>query len=142
MSVGADFLDTNVFIYLVDARAPAKQAVAKALVTEALTAGSGVVSHQVVQETLNVLGHKFKVVTSRADREAMLREVLMPMWKVQPSAALYAEAMSIQERLGFGFYDSLVVGAALQSGCRRLLSEDLQHGQRIGSLRIENPFGD
>jgi predicted nucleic acid-binding protein len=32
------------------------------------------------------------------------------------------------------------VAAALEAGCTRLLSEDLQHGQRIEGLRIENPF--
>ena len=140
MSGGADFLDTNVFVYLVDARAPAKQAIAKSLVGQALSEGSGVISHQVVQETLHVLGSKFRVATTRADREDMMREVLMPMWQVQPSEALYRAAIEVQERQGFGFYDSLIVAAALQSGCKRLLSEDLQHGQRIGKLRIENPF--
>lgn len=140
MSGGADFLDTNVFVYLVDARAPAKQAIAKSLVGQALSEGSGVISHQVVQETLHVLGSKFRVATTRADREDMMREVLMPMWQVQPSEALYRAAIEVQERQGFGFYDSLIVAAALQSGCKRLLSDDLQHGQRIGKLRIENPF--
>jgi len=32
------------------------------------------------------------------------------------------------------------VAAALEGGCARLPSEDLQHGQRINSLTIENPF--
>jgi hypothetical protein len=35
----------------------------------------------------------------------------------------------------------LETAAALEAGCKRLLSEDLQHGQRIEGLRIENPFG-
>ena len=39
------------------------------------------------------------------------------------------------------FYDSLIVAAALEAGCTRLLSEDLQHGQQIEGLTIENPFG-
>jgi predicted nucleic acid-binding protein len=30
--------------------------------------------------------------------------------------------------------------AAEQAGARRLLSEDLQHGQVIAGVRIENPF--
>jgi len=29
---------------------------------------------------------------------------------------------------------------ALEAGCTRLWSEDLQHGQRIERLTIENPF--
>lgn len=56
------------------------------------------------------------------------------------SAALYVRALKLQASLGFPFYDSLIVAAALEGGCKRLLSEDLQHGQRIDTLRIENPF--
>lgn len=37
-------------------------------------------------------------------------------------------------------YDSLIVAAALEAGCTRLLTEDLQHGQRIETLIVENPF--
>lgn len=137
---GGDFFDANVFVYLVDLRAPAKQAVAQKLVTEALREGSAVISFQVVQETLDVLGRKFKRVASVPEREDLLREVLLPLWKVQPSAKLYASALTVQARQGLSFYDSLIVAAALEAGCRRLVTEDLQDGQRIGSLRIENPF--
>ena len=59
---------------------------------------------------------------------------------MQPSAALYARSLGLQSKLGFSFYDSLIVAAALEAGCKRLLSEDLQHGQRIEGLRVENPF--
>lgn len=52
----------------------------------------------------------------------------------------YARALALQGKLSFGFYDSLIVAAALEAGCRRLLSEDLQHGRRIDGLRVENPF--
>ena len=34
----------------------------------------------------------------------------------------------------------LVVAGAIEGGCDRLLTEDLQHGQVIEGLRIENPF--
>lgn len=46
----------------------------------------------------------------------------------------------MQAKQGLAFYDALIVAAALEGGCKRLLTEDLQHGQRIGTLRIENPF--
>lgn len=36
--------------------------------------------------------------------------------------------------------DALIVAAALEAGCDRLLSEDLQHGPKIDGLRVENPF--
>lgn len=75
-----------------------------------------------------------------ADATSLLQHTLVPLWRVQPSPALYAAALDIQRRQRFGFYDSLIVAAALEAGCRRLLSGDLQHGQRIGALRVENPF--
>ena len=35
--------------------------------------------------------------------------------------------------------ESSIVAAALETGCKRLLTEDMQDGQRIEGLRIENP---
>jgi predicted nucleic acid-binding protein len=137
----ADFLDSNVFIYTIDVDAPSdKRRVAVDLVQRALVDRTAVISWQVVQETLHVAAHKFKSVVSNADRQDLLQHVLQPLWTVQPDAALYAEALRLQARAGFAFYDSLIVAAALHAGCRRLLTEDLQHGQLIGKLRIENPF--
>jgi predicted nucleic acid-binding protein len=34
----------------------------------------------------------------------------------------------------------LIVAAAQEAGCSILYSEDMQHGQRVDDLRIENPF--
>jgi predicted nucleic acid-binding protein len=51
------------------------------------------------------------------------------------------EAFRIAERYGFSFYDSLIISAALESGCNTLYSEDMQHGQLIENrLKIVNPF--
>jgi predicted nucleic acid-binding protein len=137
---GADFFDTNILIYAVDRDSPAKRTVAQALVASALSHQTAVISFQVVQETLQALTRKSRVVARAEDAEDFLVSVLTPLWKVQPSATIYAQALRIQSSLGFSFYDSLIVAAALDSGCKRLLTEDLQHGQRIDGLRIENPF--
>jgi predicted nucleic acid-binding protein len=40
----------------------------------------------------------------------------------------------------FAVYDALIVAAAQDAGCRLLLSEDLQHGLKVGTLTVENPF--
>ena len=138
--MSVDFIDSNVFFYLVDEASPAKHATARTLVGDALSRDSGGVSFQVLQETLHVLTRKLKVIANADDAADSMRHTLQPMWRVQPSPDLYADAMQIQQRQGLTFYDSLIVAAALQAGCTRLLSEELQHGQRIGKLRIENPF--
>jgi predicted nucleic acid-binding protein len=49
-------------------------------------------------------------------------------------------ALRICERYGYSVYDGLILASALEGGCKKLYSEDLQHGQVIEGLRIENPF--
>jgi len=48
--------------------------------------------------------------------------------------------MRIAGRYRLSWYDCLIVAAALQSQCSVLYSEDLQNGQEIDNLRIDNPF--
>jgi predicted nucleic acid-binding protein len=137
---GVDFLDTNVLIYSVDAAHPEKRDTARAIVADAIARRAAVISFQIVQETLHVITRKFRVILKDADAAHFLADVLVPLCRVQPSQALYDKALEVQSRQKLSFYDSLVVAAALEAGCKRLLSEDMQHGQRIGGLRIENPF--
>lgn len=136
--MSADFLDTNVFLYLFDEVDARKRATAERLVADALAVGTGVVSYQMVQETLNVLTGKLGA--SPSDARRFLDGVLAPLWRVGPSPELYVRALEVRDRYGFSFYDALVVAAALDAGCTRLLTEDLQHGQRIGDLTVVDPF--
>ena len=135
-----DFLDSNVVVYAFDAAGGEKSAIANGIINTALRQGSAIISFQVVQETLHVIGRKFSRVATLRDRKTALEQVLTPLWRIHPSPALYARGLDIQERYGFSFYDSLIVAAALEGGCARLLSEDMQHGQQIEGLRVENPF--
>lgn len=136
--MSGDFLDTNVLVYLFDDVDLRKRQVAERIVSDAIAGGTAVIGYQVVQETLNVLTRKLGASTDDARR--FLDAVLAPLWRVGPSPALYATALDVRGRYGFGFYDALVVASALTGGCARLLSEDLQHGQRIGDLTIVDPF--
>lgn len=134
------FFDTNVFVYQLDATDKRKHKVAEALVRSAIADESACISFQVVQECLNTVLRKAAVAMDAAQARQYLDLVLLPLMKVGASAALYQRALDVQERWRFGFYDSLIVAAALSAGCARLLTEDLQHGQRIESLTVENPF--
>jgi predicted nucleic acid-binding protein len=134
------FLDTNVFVYAFDETAPVHRAKARELVEMALTTRLGVVSYQVIQEFLNVAIKKFAVPLRTADCRTYLEQVLAPLWHVMPSAPLYSQALEVQERSGYGFYDSLIVAAALAAGCRTLYSQDLQSGRHFDSLTVVDPF--
>jgi predicted nucleic acid-binding protein len=133
-----EFADSNVFVYANSMDDARKREVARQLV-ERLNSEGGTISYQVVQETINVLSRGEQPMR-REDVLLLIDDVLVPLWTVLPSPALYERALGIKERYGFGFYDSLIVAAALAAGCTRLYSEDLHDGQQIEGLTIVNPF--
>ena len=136
--MSGDFLDSNVFVYLIDPDTT-KRVRARAIVERALST-NGTVSFQVVQETLNAVLRKVPVPITDADAHDLLEKTLRPLWKVMPSVVLYRRALHVRGRYGYAFYDSLIIAAALEAGCERLLTEDMQDGQQIEGLRIVNPF--
>ena len=138
--MSADFIDSNVFVYLFDETDERKRGIAEGLVGDALRGGDGCISYQVVQEVLNVVTRRFDPPATARDARMLLDRVLLPLWRVMPSQALYQRALDVQDRYRYGFYDSLIVAGALEFGCTRLYSEDLQAGQQIEHLTIENPF--
>ena len=135
-----DFADSNVVIYMFDRDNPGKREIARRIVREGIASGSLSISFQVVQEVLNVLTRKLQEPLSGEQAGHLFRTVLSELWHVMPSQELYERALTLAARYGFRFYDAVIVAGALEAGCTRLLTEDLQDGQRIEGLRIENPF--
>jgi predicted nucleic acid-binding protein len=140
--MSGEFIDSNVFVYLFDETDDRKRDTAERLVDSALQTQNASISFQVVQETLNVLTRELPTPMTAEGAKRFMEQVLAPLWRVSPRSALYHHALEIQARYRYGFYDSLIVAAALDAGCTRLYSEDLQDGQRIEGLSIENPFRD
>jgi predicted nucleic acid-binding protein len=134
------FLDTNIFVYSFDSDAPAKARRAEKLIRSGLETGNGIVSYQVVQEFLNVALQRFAEPMSGFAAEEYLNSVFRPLLAVHSSPALFISALQIYGRHQFSWHDSLIVAAAQEAECSVLYSEDMQHGQRIADLRIENPF--
>lgn len=50
------------------------------------------------------------------------------------------DAIDLQRKAQLSFWDSLIVQAAIQSNCDRLYSEEMNPGQRFGSVTVVNPF--
>lgn len=137
---GRFFLDTNLFVYTFDAKAPAKAKKAAQLIRRAADTGEGVISYQVVQEFFSVAFRRFPQPMTVAEAEQYLITVLRPLLAVHSSPGLYFEALRIAEKHRVSWYDSLIVAAAVEGQCEKLFSEDFQHGRKIEGLRIENPF--
>ncbi len=134
------FLDTNIFVYSLDRVDPRKARISEELVTRGVGSGLGVISYQVVQEFMNVSLRQFRAAMTVAELELYFFKVLLPMMTIPSSSGLFLEALRLQTVNQFAWYDSLIVAAALQGGCRILYTEDLQHGRRFGDLVIQNPF--
>ena len=134
------FLDTNIFVYSFDENAPKKSDRASELIRQAVRSRNGIVSYQVVQEFLNVALRRFTHPMTAAEAQQYLATTLRPLMAVNSSAALYVEALRIASSYSLSWYDSVVVAAAIEGGAHVLYTEDLQHGQEFGNLRIENPF--
>ena len=134
------FLDTNIFVYSFSENSTAKARQASKLIRTAVETGKGVISYQVVQEFLNVALKRFATPMNAPEATQYLATVLRPLWTVHSSQALFGEALRICDEHHLGWYDSLIVSAAIESDCEVLYSEDLQHGRRFGSLQIQNPF--
>jgi predicted nucleic acid-binding protein len=137
---GRFFLDTNIFAYTFDTKAPAKAKKAAQLIRRAADNGEGIISYQVVQEFFSVAFRRFPQPMSVAEAEQYLITVLRPLLAVHSSPAIYIEALRIAEKHRISWYDSLIVAAAVEGQCEKLYSEDFQHGRKIESLWIENPF--
>jgi predicted nucleic acid-binding protein len=137
---GRFFLDTNIFIYSFDRRAPAKARRALQLIRGAIETRKGIVSYQVVQEFFSVALRRFANPMTIADAEQYLSTVFRPLMAIYPSPAFYGEALRLSDRFRFSWYDSLIVAAAIEGQCSVLYTEDLQSGQRFGELEIKNPF--
>lgn len=131
MSAAKPFFDTNVLLYLLSEDSKAEKA-------EALLAGGGKVSVQVLNEFASVSSRELKLAWSE------IREILATIQSVCEVIPLTLEiheaALGIAERYKLSFYDSLIIAAARSAGCQLLYSEDMQTGQRVESVVICNPF--
>jgi len=61
---------------------------------------------------------------------------------VPANASLVLDAHEVSRTWKLSWFDALIVEAAIRSGCERLFSEDLGHGQVFESLMVESPLVD
>jgi predicted nucleic acid-binding protein len=135
---GKTFIDTNLLIYAHDADAKEKHQIAKAVLKDLWSERTGVLSTQVLQE--------FYVNVTRKIRSPLPKDLARlvvstyAVWCMETTVAEISAAFRIEDESGVGFWDALIVSAAAKSGATRILSEDLNAGQRIAGIWVENPF--
>ena len=100
---------------------------------------AGRLSYQVLHEYYVTVTRKL----NRPRSAERAREDVASLITWQPSSAgerVLDRAWDIEDRFGFSWWDALILGAALESTCTHLLTEDLQDGQQVDQLTIVSPF--
>jgi predicted nucleic acid-binding protein len=133
------FVDTNVLIYAHDIDAGRKHEVAKAVLLDLWAERAGVLSTQVLQEFYVNATRKLKRPLAKQEARSVVETYAA--WCVEGiTPADVSMAFQLEDRARVGFWDALILAVAVRSGARRLLSEDLNAGQKIAGLTIHNPF--
>lgn len=133
----ANFVDTNVLVYRLDAEAGPKQARAQAVLEQLWRQRTGRISFQVLHEYYAVATRKLHIEPKRV--RAGIHDLLA--WRpVVHDNTVLERAWQVQDRYGLSFWDAAVVAAAQVAGCTRLLTEDLQERSSFDGLVVVNPF--
>lgn len=139
MSVEA-FLDTNVLVYAAaggddDGEATAKRRRAVQLIEEEDFG----LSAQVLQEFFTTVTRKIEVPLSPSEALEWIEQLeAFPCLPIDRS--LVKIAVEVSERYQVSYWDGAILAAAQSLGAETLYTEDLNDGQRYGSVQVRNPF--
>jgi predicted nucleic acid-binding protein len=134
---GKVFLDSNILVYAQDAGSPDKQRRSRELITRLADSGDGVISTQVMQEFFVSVTRKLGVTPLAA--KAVLKTFAV-FEIVTAGPELIHEAIDCAILSAISFWDALILAAAASAGCGVLLTEDLNHGQMIMGVKVQNPL--
>ena len=134
-----DFFDANILVYAHDPRDQRKRAIARRLLDAAIVNGTGALSAQ-------VLGEFFNAATRRLPNRLSIDEALQAIEQVSVmpvvslDLSLVRRAVSTSRRYQISYWDALIIAAAEQAVCARIVSEDLNSGQVYNGVVVFNPF--
>jgi predicted nucleic acid-binding protein len=131
------FLDTNILVYSLDQSNPEKRRKCRGIIRSLTGESSGVISTLVMQEF-------YVAATVKLGAEPLLiKDILRSLERFETvvvTPILIKEAIdcSIINRLSF--WDALIVVSAESANCETLWTEDMNEGQIIRGVCIENPL--
>lgn len=133
------FLDTNILVYGHDSTSGRKHEVARDHIIGLWEAGTGVLSTQVLQEFYVTVTRKIPHPIKAPDALRTVRS--LGEWDLhQVSLETITSGAELADLHKLSFWDGLIVASALAEDARFLVTEDLQHGFRLGELQIVSPF--
>ena len=133
------FIDTNLWVYRLDQREPAKSRKITVWLREIASQHHIVLSTQVLIEFRAVLTRKLKPPMTHNDTRLALH-ALASFEVMTTDAQFVLDAHELAELEQISWFDALIVEAAIRSRCTVLFSEDFGHGRKFGQLTVCNPF--
>ncbi|HEY9238917.1 MAG TPA: PIN domain-containing protein [Burkholderiaceae bacterium] len=125
-------------LYAQDPREPHKREACSLWLARCWREKRGRISTQVLNEFYVNVRRVAPAFDVRAARDLVRQYRAWSPWTVDDTTVDLA--WLVQDRVGYSYWDSLMVAAAQQQGCAYLLTEDLEHGQQVDGVRILNPF--
>ena len=131
------FIDTNILVYAVDNCNLKKRNKARDILKETVKSNSFVISTQVLQEFYVIGTTKLKI-------DPILAKNILHTFEnieiVSIDIFLIKEAIDTSVLNKISFWDALIIVSAENAKCEKIYTEDLNHGQIIRGVKIENPL--
>jgi predicted nucleic acid-binding protein len=138
---GRSFVDTNVVVCAADENPADRRKHDIAVKLLADEPESLVLSTQVLLEFYQVVTRQLAKPLDLGRANAAVR-ALTKMDIVGSDAQLVLAAIDTSRSAQISIWDALIIEAAREADCDRVLTEDLSDGQVIRGVRVENPFRD
>lgn len=131
------FIDTNILVYAADMSEPLKSKQSRVIIKTLQNNQVGVISTQILQEFYVAATKKLRI------DPLIAKSIIHNMRNLEivaVDAELIEEAVDCSVLNRLSFWDALVVVSAEKANCQTLWTEDLNHGQTIRGVKIENPY--
>lgn len=134
---GKYFVDTNIWIYAIDASDSRKSTGASSLIHSLSKLGAGILSVQTLGEFSSICTKKLGLSPAQVND---LIQAMDPFPVVAYGRHTIQESLALMSRTSISFWDAVMVSTAREANCTVIYTEDLNHNQVIEGIQIWNPF--
>jgi predicted nucleic acid-binding protein len=132
------FIDTNIWVYANLDDDKKKHIRARSLLDEELQEKRIIVSTQILSEFYSAMT-KNRIAHDEISKKIF--EIAQNAYVAPIGLADIEYALTLKEKYGYSWWDSLLLASSLEAECEMLYSEDMQNGQVIEkTLVIRNPL--
>jgi predicted nucleic acid-binding protein len=135
----AAFYDTNILLYAAMAQIKPDDMAKRAIAIDLIGEGRFAISSQVMAEFYHNATKPAPNMPSQDETCQWLDQIASQLCvSVGPDTVW--NGISISRRYDISYWDGAIIAAAHEAGVTRLITEDLNDGQRYGDVTVFNPF--